>query len=66
MRDSLRAEEKVDIDSKAALGMGISRAWFEMDSGKALIVGVVEDWNKTVDDDCSEVSYGCLYAVMED
>ena len=66
LRDSLRADEKVDIDSKAALGMGISRAWFEMDSGKALIVGVVEDWNKTVDDDCSEVSYGCLYAVMED
>ena len=66
LRDSLRADEKVDIDSKAALGMGISRAWLEMDSGKVLIVGVVEDWDKTVDDNCSEVSYGCLYVVMED
>lgn len=66
LRDSLRADEKVDIDSKAALGMGISRAWFEMDSGKVLIVGLVEDWDKTVDDNCSEVSYGCLYTVMEE
>lgn len=66
LRDSLRADEKVDIDSKAALGMGISRAWFEMESGKVLIVGVVEDWDKSVDDNCSEVSYGCLYAVMEE
>ncbi len=66
LRDSLRAEEKEDIDVKAALGMGISKACFNMGSDKVIIVGVVEDWNKTVDDNCSETSYGCLYTVMEE
>lgn len=66
LRDSLRDGEKEDIDLKAALGMGISRACFEMDADKVIIVGVTENWNKTVDDDCSEVSYGCLYTIMEE
>lgn len=66
LRDSLRADEKVDIDAKAALGMGISGASFKMDDDKVMIVGVTENWDKTVDDNCSEVSYGCLYTVMEE
>lgn len=65
LRDVLRADEKVDIDVKAALGMGVSEACSKMDSDDVIIVGVTENWDKTVDDDCSETSYGCLYTVME-
>ena len=28
------------------------------------VIGVCEDWDKAVDDNCNEVSYGCLYAVQ--
>lgn len=64
LRDSLRADEKVDIDEKAALGMGISGASSKMDDDKVMIVGVTADWDKAVNDNCSETSYGCLYTVL--
>jgi len=65
-RDSLYEEEKEDIDLKAALGMGISAAFAQPNPDRAVIVGVVENWDKAIDDDCSEVSYGCLYTILEE
>ena len=53
-----------DADILASLGMGISAAYPMDDPNAMLIVGVTEDWDKAVDDNCSEVSYGCLYAVQ--
>lgn len=66
LRDSLRADEKEDIDVKVALGLGISDACFQMNEDEVIIVGVTDDWDRTVDGDCSEVSYGCLYAIVEE
>ena len=53
-----------DLDILTALGMGAAFADFMEDPDMTVIVGVTEDWEKTVDDNCSEVSYGCLYAVQ--
>ena len=29
-----------------------------------MVIGIVEDWYKTMEDNCSETAYGCLYAVQ--
>lgn len=58
-----RREEK-NVDILTALGIGLCNAYPESDSNVVVIVGVTEDWSKTVDDNCSEVSYGCLYSIQ--
>lgn len=58
------SEIKQDVDILTALGMGLSYASFTQDQNATVIVGVAQDWDKAVDDNCSEVSYGCLYAVQ--
>lgn len=57
-------EEKRDIDVIAALGTGVSAVNFAEDPDAAVIIGVTQDWYKAVDDNCTETSYGCLYAVQ--
>ena len=64
MQDVQRDEIEKDKDILSALGMGIFSAYPTEDSNATIIVGVTEDWDKAVDDHCSEVSYGCLYAVQ--
>lgn len=63
MRDSQRKKES-DIDMIAALGMGISYVYTKEDADTTVIIGVTEDWDNVVDDNCSEISYGCLYAIQ--
>lgn len=53
-----------DIDILSALGIGIVSACADQEPDKTVIIGVTEDWGKAVDDKCSEVSYGCVYAVQ--
>ncbi len=64
MRNVQKGEMAKDVDILTALGMGIFSAYSVEDPGAMLIVGVTADWDKAVDDHCSEVSYGCLYAVQ--
>ena len=64
LQEAQDGELEKDADILAALGMGVSSAYSLEDPDAMVIVGVIEDWGKAVDDDCSEVSYGCLYAVQ--
>ena len=64
MRDSQLEKGKSDTDILAALGMGISYVYTREDANTTVIIGVTEDWDNVVDDNCSEVSYGCLYAIQ--
>ena len=48
----------------AALGVGIFDVYPQAEQCEAIVIGVVEDWDKIVDDNCSEISYGCLYSVQ--
>ena len=52
------------MDFIAALGIGVSVASLQEDSDAKIVIGVTKDWNKAVDDNCSETSYGCLYSVQ--
>ena len=53
---------KVSILS--ALGVGIFSISQQLDDGEFAVIGVLENWENTVNDDCSEISYGCLYSVQ--
>lgn len=64
VRDAYEDKEMEKAGELAALGMGICTVYSRMSSGEVAVVGMVEDWEKAVDDNCSEVSYGCLYAVQ--
>lgn len=64
MRSVQNGEMEKDVDILSALGMGIFSAYYVENPNATMIVGVTEDWDKAVDDHCSEVSYGCLYAVQ--
>jgi len=56
---------KKDYNAIVALGTGIASAYIsENYSGGTMVIGITDDWDKTVDDDCSETAYGCLYAVQ--
>lgn len=59
-----RDEITKDTDSLTALGIGIFSAYPVWDPDATVIIGLTEDWDKVVDDNCSEMSYGCLYAVQ--
>lgn len=59
-----RDEITKDTDSLTALGIGIFSAYPVWDPNATVIIGLTEDWDKVVDDNCSEMSYGCLYAVQ--
>ena len=54
-----------DEDILIALEVGITLVYYSKEEpDMTVIFGVTEDWDKAVDDNCSEVSYGCLYAVQ--
>lgn len=57
-------EMEKDLDILTALGMGLSQVNYLEDTDRIAIIGVTEDWDKVVDDNCSEVSYRCLYSVQ--
>ena len=48
----------------AALGVGISSVSQQLDDNEFAVIGVLENWENTVNDNCSEISYGCLYSVQ--
>lgn len=50
-----------EIDALAALGIGICGAVDEAVQADIFFMGVAENYERAVDDVCSEMSYGCLY-----
>ena len=62
--NSVRREENAEkLSALSALGIGIYAACEQEPVDKTIIIGVVENWDKAVDDECSEMAYGCLYVV---
>ncbi|MCM1569474.1 MAG: hypothetical protein NC081_08510 [Roseburia sp.] len=58
LRPAYEQDSNEDAGALSALGVGISAVYHEGDS---LVIGVVENYTKTVDDTCSEISYACVY-----
>lgn len=59
-----KKSSREDVDALAALGVGIFSIYPRLNSSDVLIMGVATDWDKKVDDACSETSYGCLYVIQ--
>lgn len=64
LSDIVEEGERQKISDLSALGVGIWSVYPQIGSTDVLVIGVTEDWEKTVDDNCSEISYGCLYTVQ--
>lgn len=64
LRDFRDEGEYQKVSELAALGVGIESVTSMLSGHEFIIIGVTDNWNKTVDDDCSETSYGCLYSVQ--
>jgi len=66
LRESYYEKKSGSTDLEAALGMGICTAYYSHENiGATLVVGVTQNWENIVDDNCSEVSYGCVYTVQK-
>lgn len=66
LRESYNEKKSGSMDLEAALGMGICTAYYYHENiGATLVVGVTQDWENIVDDNCSEESYGCVYTVQK-
>lgn len=57
-------DNKRDLDVLAALGLGIYQVYPKEDDAVTAVIGVTKDWEKAVDDNCREISYGCLYQIQ--
>lgn len=64
LSDVQRRDKKEDADILTALGIGVSYLYSLGDTDMVAVIGVCEDWDKAVDDNCNEVSFGCLYEVQ--
>lgn len=63
--NDIRNEEEPEIVSAlSALGIGICSVYTQEEIDKTVVIGVTENWNQTVDDECSEIAYGCLYVIQ--
>lgn len=67
LRDEYRYSDRTpeDISALAAIGAGIYNACLEYDDVGIVIMGVTEDEAGTVDDNVSEISYRCIYRVLQ-
>ena len=64
LSDYHNGREYGKVSALAALGVGIYNAMEQADEDEFAVIGVVENWDKTVNDNCSEISYGCLYSIQ--
>lgn len=63
LREIHQGDIKEDPALTAALGVGIRDAYPQSDYDRVVICGVVKNWDKTIDDDCNETAYGCVYTI---
>lgn len=56
-----------ELDDMAALlvGLGIAESKKPVKSDRAIIAGLVTEYDKVISDECNETSYGCFYTYAE-
>lgn len=57
-------ENQKDTDVLAALGVGIASVYTDQNEYDIILIGVTGNWDKAMDDNCAETSYGCFYAIQ--
>ncbi len=64
IREVYNDEDTEAVSALSALGVGIGSAYKSGNENATIVIGLVENWENIVDDDCSEISYGCLYEIQ--
>lgn len=64
IRDAYNNEDEEAVTALSALGVGIGSIYRPGNENSTIVIGLVENWENIVDDDCSEISYGCLYEIQ--
>ncbi len=64
VRDAYNDEDEEAVTALSALGVGIGSVYRAGNENATIVIGLVENWENIVDDDCSEISYGCLYQIQ--
>lgn len=59
-----KRENQKDTDVLAALGVGIASVYTEENENDIILIGVTENWDRAMDDNCAETSYGCFYTIQ--
>lgn len=55
---------KKNADAAVALGVGAWSVYTQAGPDRTVVIGAAADWENVVDDNCSEMSYGCLYSIQ--
>ena len=58
--------EDDDYDYLATLYIGLVDARNEAADKETIVAGAVRNYDKTVESDCLETSYGCLYSLVKE
>lgn len=64
VQDAYYDEDMEKTGILAALGMGIASSYPLEKGDFTMVIGVTQDWDKVIDDQCNEMSYGCLYQIQ--
>lgn len=64
IRTAYNDEDEEALTALSALGVGIGTIYKPGNENATIVIGLVENWEKIVDDDCSEMSFGCLYEIQ--
>lgn len=64
LNDKYRDKKYQEATELAALGVGLCIAYPQTDNDALVVIGVAENAEKIVDDECKEISYGCFYVVQ--
>ncbi len=64
VREAYNNEDEEAVTALSALGVGIGSAYKAGNENATIVIGLVENWENIVDDDCSEISFGCLYEIQ--
>ena len=61
------SNQNYEQDKMAALVTGLGVVWNQVEDGSqsVCVMGVVEDYDKTIASKCNETSFGCLYGFAE-
>ncbi len=60
VKDDMEPEQ---VSAASALGVGLLSIYNDSNQNRGIVIGVTEDWDDTIKDECSEISYGCLYVI---
>ena len=58
------AKTMEEISALSAIGVGVYSCCLEYDGDEVVLIGLIPDSEKTVDDNVNEMAYRCVYQIQ--